>query len=104
MQNLPGSRMADTVGLFVFGDNHLVLRGPRPDRAQAVALANYWSVVRIGGSMPESLTRWTIVTKWLRERLDWAAIAPGDGARNPAITQLLGEITDRGIPIDDYSR
>lgn len=104
MQILPGSPTARTVGLLVLGDNHLVLEGPKPDREQAVALATYWSLVRIGSSMPESLTRWTIVTKWVRERLDWAVIAPGDGARNPAITQLLDEIAARHIPIDDYSR
>lgn len=104
MQNLPDAQMAGIVGLLVFGDNHLVLRGPRPDRGQALALANHCSLVRIGAAMPDFLTRWMIVTKWLRERLDWAVIAPGHGARSLAITQLLGEIAERGIPIDDYSR
>ena len=98
MQKLP-----DAVGLLVHGDNHFVVRGPRPSREDALALVRYWSVIRIGETMPEELRAWTISTREFRENLQWAVIARGDGCRNPAVSQLLHELSARGVRIDDYS-
>ena len=92
------------VGVLVSGDNHLILRGPRPDREHALLLMRHWTVVRIGATTPPSLQQWTISTKEFRENLQWAVIVAGDGHRNPSVVQLLAELAARGAPIDDYSR
>jgi hypothetical protein len=36
------------VGILVMGDNHLIVRGPLPDRETALALARHWSLIQIG--------------------------------------------------------
>lgn len=94
------------VGILVHGDNHFIVRGPLPDRATALALARHWSLIQIGRETPISLRGWTISTREFRENLEWAVIVPGDGEISPAIAELLGELSARGIAIhnsqDDY--
>jgi hypothetical protein len=89
------------VGILVHGDNHFIVRGPLPDRAQAVALSRHWSVIEIGAETPPSLARWSISSQEFRENLEWAVIVPGEGARNPEVTQLLDELSERGVAIHD---
>jgi len=36
------------VGILVHGNNHLILSGPVPDEAIALALARHWSIIQIG--------------------------------------------------------
>jgi hypothetical protein len=36
------------VGILVHGNNHLILSGPLPDQATALALVRRWSFVQIG--------------------------------------------------------
>ena len=98
MQNVPHA-----VGLLVHGDNHFVVRGPRPNRDDALALVRQWSVIRVNAAMPERLGFWSISTREFRENLQWAVITPGEGSRNPAVSQLLNELAARGVRIDDYS-
>jgi hypothetical protein len=90
------------VGILVHGDNHFIVRGPLPDRAQARALVQHWSVIQIGETTPSSLARWSVSSQEFRENLEWAVIVPGEGARNPEVTQLLEELSARGITIHDY--
>jgi len=90
------------VGLFVHGSNHFVVRGPRPDHSTALALARHWSLIHIGAATPPELAAWTISSREFREDLQWAVVVPGDGERSPAIVQLLGELSARGIEISDY--
>jgi hypothetical protein len=89
-------------GILVHGDNHFIVRGPLPDGAQARALVRHWSVIQIGEATPSSLSRWRISSREFRENLEWGVIVPGEGKRNPAVTQLLGELSARGITIHDY--
>jgi hypothetical protein len=89
------------VGVLVRGDNHFIVRGPLPNRAEAVALARHWSLIQIGAETPAELQRWSISTKEFRENLEWAVIVPGDGEMNPAVAQLLSEVSARGIEILD---
>ena len=91
------------LGILVHGDNHFIVRGPKPDRQTAYALAQHWSVIRIGSSTPPELAAWRISTREFRENLQWAVIVPGTGEQNPAVTQLLAEIASRGVRIEDYS-
>jgi hypothetical protein len=87
------------VGVLVHGDNHFIVSGPPPDDATAIRLARHWSVISIGSETPPDLAQWTIRTREFRENLQWAVIVPGEGERSAAISQLLGELGARGVPI-----
>lgn len=89
------------IGILVHGDNHFIVRGPLPDRAAALALARFWSLIQIGQETPEALRQWSISTREFRENLGWAVVVPGDGEMNPAVAQLLDELSARGIEIHD---
>jgi hypothetical protein len=91
------------VGILVHGDNHFIVRGPRPDRADAIALARHWTFIEIGQATPDSLAAWRISSKEFRENLQWAVIVPGSGERTAAVVQLLDELAARGIVIHDYT-
>ncbi len=86
-------------GILVCGDNHFVVRGPLPDRASALALAWHWSIIQIGQLTPASLQSWSIVTRAFREDLVWAVVVPGEGEATQAVSQLLSELSARGITI-----
>jgi len=90
------------VGILVHGDNHFIVRGPLPNRDVALALVRHWSLIQIGATTPPAFDRWHIVTREFRENLEWAVVVPGDGAMSPAVTQLLGELSARGIIIHHY--
>jgi hypothetical protein len=87
------------VGILVHGDNHFIVRGPMPDRITALALARHWSLIQIGQATPDGLEKWQIVTREFRENLEWAVVIPGENVNSPAVTQLLNELSARGIAI-----
>jgi hypothetical protein len=87
------------VGILVHGDNHFIVRGPAPDRETALALVRHWSLIRIAATTAASLEQWRISTREFREDLEWAVVAPGESAASPAVVQLLGELSARGIAI-----
>ena len=87
------------MGILVHGDNHFIVRGPRPDRATAIALAQHWSIIQIGSTTPPDLDQWRISSREFRENLEWAVMVPGDGEISPAVRELLGELSARGITI-----
>lgn len=89
-------------GILVHGDNHLIVRGPLPSRATALALVRHWSVIQIGATTPPALEPWSIVSREFRENLAWAVIVPDDSEISPAIAELLGELSGRGILIHDF--
>ena len=89
------------LGILVHGDNHFIVRGPRPDRETALALVRHWSLIRIGQDTPAPLKRWTISTKEFRENLEWAVVVPDEKQTSPAVVVLLGEMRARGITIWD---
>ena len=88
-------------GILVHGDNHFIVRGPRPGRETALALVRHWSVIQIGAVTPPTLAAWQISTKEFRENLQWAIVVPGESAHSAAVVQLLAELRSRGIPIED---
>jgi hypothetical protein len=92
------------VGILVHGNNHFILSGPRPDEATALALARHWSLIQIGDSKSQSLDRWQIRTKEFRENLEWAVIVPGDREISPGVSELLAELSARGVAIDRCTR
>ncbi len=85
------------LGILVHGDNHFIVRGPKPDIATAAALVHHWSLIQIGAVTPPELAAWTISTKEFRENLQWAVSVAGEGELNPAVSQLLEELSLRGI-------
>lgn len=87
------------VGILVHGDNHFIVRGPKPDRATAEALARHWSLIRIGAVTPVELAGWRISTKEFREELEWAVLVPGEREMPEAVRVLLAEMAARGICI-----
>jgi hypothetical protein len=87
------------VGILVDGNDHFILSGPVPDDATALALAWHWSVTQIGESKPTSFGQWHIRSKEFRENLEWAVIVPGDRDVSLAATQLLTELSARGVAI-----
>jgi hypothetical protein len=87
-------------GILVFGDNHLIVRGPKPDRETALELVRHWSMIQIGAKTPAHLEAWTISTREFRENLEWAIRAPGTGETSAAAAELLGELEARGIRIE----
>lgn len=93
--------MSAVVGILVFGDNHLIVRGPLPGRDVALALVRHWSFIQIGAATPPLLARWRIVTREFRENLQWAVVVPGEREISPAVTNLLEELSQRGVTIHD---
>ena len=85
------------VGILVHGDNHFIVRGPLPDRTTTLALVRHWSLIAIGKSTPPSLQQWSISSRELRENLECAVIVPGESETTPAVSQLLDELSARGI-------
>lgn len=92
------------VGILVHGDNHFILSGPEPDEAGALALARHWSIIQIGDEKSLSFEQWQIRTKDFRENLEWAVVVPGDGDISPAVSQLLAELSARGIAVRRFDR
>jgi hypothetical protein len=86
-------------GILVHGDNHFILSGPEPDEAAAIALARHWSIIQIGDPKSLSFERWEIRTKEFRENLEWAVVVPGGGDVSPAVSQLLAELSARGVSV-----
>jgi hypothetical protein len=89
----------EMIGILVDGDNHFIVRGPRPDRNTALALARHWSVIRIGAVTPPALQAWQISTREFRENLQWAMVVPGPQEHSEAVKVLLAELEGRGIAI-----
>jgi hypothetical protein len=89
------------VRLLVHGDNHFIVRGPLPDREAALALIRHWSLIQIGTTTPPFLDRWHIVSREFRENLEWAVVVAGESQISPAVTNLLNELSSRGITIHD---
>jgi hypothetical protein len=87
------------VGILVHGDNHFIVRGLLPDSQVTNELIRHWYLIQIGATTPPALDRWRIVTREFRENLEWAVVVPGDGEISAAVTQLLAELSARGITI-----
>ena len=89
------------VGILVNGDNHFIVRGPLPDRQTALALVRHWSLIQIGQTTPVALQSWQISTRENRGNLEWAVTVSSETEVSPAVAQLLGELSARGIAIHD---
>ena len=91
------------VGILVHGDNHFIVRGPLPNRVEALGLVRHWSWIQIGATTPPGLDRWRISSREFRENLEWAVIVPAENEISPAVAKLLAELSARGIVIHEMS-
>lgn len=89
------------LGILVHGDNHFIVRGPKPEPALALALVRHWSIIQIGGVIPPELRAWSISTREFREDLQWAIVVPGEQDVSPAVSVLLAELRHRGIEVTE---
>lgn len=92
--------MTEEVGLLVCGDNHFIVRGPRPSLEEAIALARRWSLISIGSGIVATSERlpWRVSTREFREELSWA-VRVDDSPPSDAVAQLLRELEHRGVEI-----
>jgi hypothetical protein len=90
------------LGILVHGNNHFIVRGPMPSRSDALALVRHWSVIQIGRPTPPELEPWQISSREYRENLAWVILIPGEGEISPAVSQLLKELSERGIVIHEF--
>lgn len=88
-----------TVGILVFGDNHFILSGPLPEETTARAMVLHWSIIQIGAPASLTFEKWKIRTKEFRENLTWAVVIASEVKISPAVSQLLAELSARGITI-----
>jgi hypothetical protein len=100
---VPKSKGATMVGILIHGDNHFILRGPRPDEPTALRLARHWSVIQIGQPASLNFEHWEIRNQEFRENLIWAVVLADDRELSPSAAQLLSELSSRNVPIDRYS-
>ena len=93
-----------SLGILVYGDNHLILRGPRPTGLEAQALA-----ARFGLSLAQISPRidqaghyrlWRISVREFRENLQWAVRLLASTQPSETVSQLLAELAARGVAID----
>jgi len=91
------------VGILVHGNNHFILRGPRPDQPTALRLARHWSVIQIGEAASLKFEYWEIRNQEFRENLTWAVVIPGDREPSPGAARLLSELSSRNVHIDRYT-
>jgi hypothetical protein len=100
-QGPPESVLPGMLGILVHGNNHFIVRGPLPAASVALALARRWSLIQIDRKTPPELDQWRISSKEYRENLAWAVFVPGEGEISPAVSQLLQELSRRGIVLHD---
>ena len=97
------------VGILVQGDNHFIVRGPRPTAEEARRIVRRWSLIAIGSGI--DMTRaedgfpWRASTREFREDLEWAMVVEDPRAHSAAVARLLEELAARGVtpervPID----
>ncbi|MBY0507874.1 MAG: hypothetical protein K2X03_28430 [Bryobacteraceae bacterium] len=91
------------LGVLVYGDNHLILRGPRPSLREARQLAGHYglSLTQIGS--PADGGVWSISVREFRENLEWAVRLTAESATTPAVEELLAGLAQRGIEITEES-
>jgi hypothetical protein len=102
-QSSPAPVLPGMLGILVHGNNHFIVRGPLPSRSAALALVRHWSVIQIGRGASPELEAWRISSREYRENLSWAVLIPGEGEISPAVSQLLQELSERGIVIHEFS-
>jgi hypothetical protein len=87
------------VGILVHGNNHFILSGPEPTGAEAERIVMEFTVVEIGKAPASTFEKWEIRNKEFRENLEWAVIVPADTEITRGVSQLLGELAERGVLI-----
>lgn len=87
--------------LLVRGGNHLLIEGPRLNYQTAWVLMGRLEMPLIGEENPLS-SEHRIVTKAWREQIGVAMVFPCPEPQSPAVEALLGELSERGVPIERH--
>jgi len=87
------------VGILVHGNNHFILSGPEPSGEEAVRMSREFTLVKVGKTPVNSFEKWEIRNKEFRENLEWAVVVPADTEITHGVSQLLGELAERGVVI-----
>lgn len=90
------------LGILVYGDNHLILRGPQPsiEEARMLARRTGMSMVSAIGNNEGLPEPWRISTREFRENLKWAVVLEAGTNVTAGVQQLLDELLERGVEIE----
>ncbi len=93
------------LGIIVFGEEHFLIRGPKPEPEMARYLVRRWifpSTEDLLGISPPMQDDWKITTREFREDIEWAVLLRSAKALNPAVKTLLEELAARGLAISTH--
>jgi hypothetical protein len=93
------------LGIVVFGEEHFLIRGPKPDAEMARYLVRRWifpSTEDLLGISPPMPDEWKITTREFREDIEWVIVLSSAVALNPAVKTLLEEVATRGVEITTH--
>lgn len=91
------------LGLIVFGEDHFLIRGPKPDAAMARYLVRRWifpSIEDLLGTSPPIPAEWQITTSEFRENIEWTMVLSCKQEPTSAVAQLVAEIAARGVLVE----
>jgi hypothetical protein len=94
------------LGLIVHGEDHFLIRGPKPDAAMAKYLVRRWifpSIEDLLGTSPPIPADWQITTSEFRENIEWTIVLSCAQSPSPAVAQLVAEVAARGVAVEYFS-
>ncbi len=94
------------LGLIVHGEDHFLIRGPKPDAAMARYLVRRWifpSIEDLLGTSPPIPADWKITTSEFRENIEWTIVLSCAQSPSPAVAQLVAEVAARGVAVEYLS-
>jgi len=62
-------------------------------------MAREFNLVKVAKAPVNSFEKWEIRNKEFRENLEWAVVVPADTEMTHGVSQLLGELAERGVVI-----
>lgn len=88
----------DRLQLWVRGDNHLLVRGPRLSFTDTQRLFQRLELPSVESLLGQTESpSHTIVTRAFREDIDLYCVLPSPNANSAAVQQLLDELRARGV-------
>ena len=95
--------LTNPLGLIVSGEDHFLIRGPKPDAAMARYLVRRWifpSIEDLLGTSSPIPADWQITTSEFRENIEWTIVLSCRQEPTVAVAQLVAEIVARGVAIE----
>ena len=98
--------LTTSLGLIVYGEDHFLIRGPKPDAVMARYLVRRWifpSIEDLLRTSPPIPADWQITTSEFRENIEWTIVLSCDQDPTAAVAQLVSEIAARGVAVEYFS-